>query len=273
MQQSRALLTPCAALINVDFLVPELPLEFGQSLKIVGGTASLGNWEASTGCTLEWTEGNNWKGSAEVEAGSDVEFKLVKVAGEDWSSWEDGENKVLAVPSTASAVSVVCNWGGDLSIKVSESTPAAATEKPKKSTKPKAAPKKVKEEKKEVKAVAAEPDVAAEPIAVAAEPVAVEPIAAEPIAAEPAVAAAPAFIAVAEKEEAEKEEEKAEEAPVEDPTHSDNGSTGSNGVNLPAEFSSLATKISVGSDGSLIIEFGSSADGVTAASLAAKYIK
>jgi hypothetical protein len=250
--------------VNVDFLVPELPLEFGQSLKIVGGTASLGNWEASTGCTLEWTEGNNWKGAAEVEAGSDVEFKLVKVAGGDWSSWEDGENKVLAVPATASALSVVCNWGGDLSIKVSESTPAAAAEKPKKSTKPKAAPKKVKEEKKEVKAVAAEP-VAAEPVAVAAEPIAVAP---EPIAAEPAVAAAPAFIAVAEKEE-----EKAEEAPVEAPTHSDNGPIGSNGVNLPAEFSSLATKISVGSDGTLIIEFGSSADGVTAASLAAKYIK
>ena len=246
MQQSRVSLIPCAALVNVEFLVPELPLEFGQSLKIVGGAPALGNWEASTGCSLEWAEGNNWKGAAEIEAGSEVEFKLVKVAGGDWSSWEDGDNKVLAVPVNATGVEVVCSWGGDLSTKISESAPEVEETPKKAPTKAKAAPKKVKEEIK---------------------------------AAEPAVAAAPAFMApVAEKEEEVKEEVVAapaapvvaESAPTPTPTHAAS-SNGSDGVNLSSELTSLASKISVGSDGALIIEFNGSADNVTAASLAAKY--
>ncbi|KAL4550008.1 hypothetical protein Ndes2526B_g08192 [Nannochloris sp. 'desiccata'] len=189
--KSRASFTPCAALVNVEFLVPELPLEFGQSLKIVGGAPSLGNWEASTGAVLEWQEGNNWKGAAEVEAGSEVEFKLVKVAGEDWSSWEDGENKVFAIPATATGVEVICLWEGDISI---------------------------------------------------------------------------------EKEEKPSHQEKEKDAPAESaPTHSNGAAAApSTGVDISSEMSSLANTVSVGSDGSLMIEFNSNADGVTAASLAAK---
>ncbi|KAG7672713.1 hypothetical protein KSW81_001671 [Nannochloris sp. 'desiccata'] len=212
-KQSRASFTPCAALVNVEFLVPELPLEFGQSLKIVGGAPSLGNWEASTGAVLEWQEGNNWKGAAEVEAGSEVEFKLVKVAGEDWSSWEDGENKVFAIPATATGVEVICLWEGDISIEEENAAPQ-----------------------------------------------------------EPAAVAAPAAVVVAEKEEKPSHQEKEKDAPAESaPTHSNGAAAApSTGVDISSEMSSLANTVSVGSDGSLMIEFNSNADGVTAASLAAK---
>lgn len=248
-------------------------MEFGQSLKIVGGAPSLGNWEASTGTVLEWQEGNNWKGATGVEAGSEVEFKLVKVAGEDWSSWEEGENKVLAVPTTAAGVEVICKWGGDISIKVSEAA-AATEEKPKKSasssssTKAKA-PKKAKEEEK-----------AATPLAAAAPAPVVAVAEKEENAAPPKSTAAPAAVAVAERDE--KEAVPQEPATVAAPTHSsDTHSTETNGaaagvaaaagndVNLPSEMSSLAHSISLGSDGAMIIEFNSNADGVSAASLAA----
>ena len=252
LQQSRASLTICAALVKVEFLVPELPLEFGQSLKLVGGAPSLGNWEATTGATLEWQEGNNWKGEAEIEAGSEVEFKLVKVAGEDWSSWEKGENKILSIPASASGVHVVCSWEGvDISVKVSESTPAVVEEAPKKtrasSTKAKA-PKKAKEEE--------QPKVA-EPVAAAAPA--------------PAVAPAP-VVAVEEKKEAPQEPIVESTPEPEAPAHVESNSNGS-GVDIPSEMSSLADKISVSSDGALVIEFGGSADGVTAASLAEKLRK
>ncbi|KAL4532281.1 hypothetical protein Ndes2526B_g08189 [Nannochloris sp. 'desiccata'] len=267
--KSRASFTPCAALVNVEFLVPELPLEFGQSLKIVGGAPSLGNWEASTGAVLEWQEGNNWKGAAEVEAGSEVEFKLVKVAGEDWSSWEDGENKVFAIPATATGVEVICLWEGDISIEVSEAT-AVVEEKPKKSSSSSSskakAPKKAKKEEK-----ADEPIAAA---AAAAAPAAVVVAEKEENAApqEPAAVAAPAAVVVAEKEEKPSHQEKEKDAPAESaPTHSNGAAAApSTGVDISSEMSSLANTVSVGSDGSLMIEFNSNADGVTAASLAAK---
>ncbi|KAH7616093.1 hypothetical protein NADE_000927 [Nannochloris sp. 'desiccata'] len=224
-KQSRASFTPCAALVNVEFLVPELPLEFGQSLKIVGGAPSLGNWEASTGAVLEWQEGNNWKGAAEVEAGSEVEFKLVKVAGEDWSSWEDGENKVFAIPATATGVEVICLWEGDISIELLP-LPLLLLPRRKKNAAPQ----------------------------------------------EPAAVAAPAAVVVAEKEEKPSHQEKEKDAPAESaPTHSNGAAAApSTGVDISSEMSSLANTVSVGSDGSLMIEFNSNADGVTAASLAAK---
>ncbi|KAL4527560.1 hypothetical protein Ndes2526B_g08757 [Nannochloris sp. 'desiccata'] len=284
--KSRASFTPCAALVNVEFLVPELPLEFGQSLKIVGGAPSLGNWEASTGAVLEWQEGNNWKGAAEVEVGSEVEFKLVKVAGEDWSSWEDGENKVFAIPATATGVEVICLWEGDISIEVSEAT-AVVEEKPKKSSSSSSskakAPKKAKKEEKADEPIAA---AAAAAAPAAAAPAAAAPAAAAPAAVvvaekeenaapqEPAAVAAPAAVVVAEKEERPSHQEKEKDAPAESaPTHSNGAAAAaapSTGVDISSEMSSLANAVSVGSDGSLMIEFNSNADGVTAASLAAK---
>ena len=229
-------------------------MEFGQSLKIVGGAPSLGNWEASTGTVLEWQEGNNWKGAAKVEAGSEVEFKLVKVAGEDWSSWEEGDNKVLAVPTAASGMEVICNWEGDISIKVSEAAPAVE-QKPKKassssSTKAKA-PKKAKEEEK-----------AAEPVAVAT----AAPVVAVAEKEEKAAPQEPAAAAAAAAADAAADASDADAAPA----HSNGATAAGNGVNLPSEMSSLANKISLGSDSALIIEFSSNADGVSAASLAAK---
>ena len=56
------------------FLVCDWPVPFGHNLRIVGSVHALGNWNPTAGAKLEWTEGDNWLGSAALPAGV-VAFK------------------------------------------------------------------------------------------------------------------------------------------------------------------------------------------------------
>ena len=81
-------------------------LDFGHQLAVVGSSHQLGSWNVSnTTGKLSWSEGDFWKGEAEIPTGP-VEFKLVVVGDGDAVNWQPGENVALLVPDSADAIDV-----------------------------------------------------------------------------------------------------------------------------------------------------------------------
>ena len=126
--QRAARLVLAAATHKVEFVVPECPVEFGQCIAVVG-SESLGQWNAAGGLTLTWAEGDSWSGSIELPEGAQLEFKLVKVAG-NHSNWEDGANRSATVP--AGGAKIVCSWGdaAATAVEAAAAAPAAKAEAP-----------------------------------------------------------------------------------------------------------------------------------------------
>jgi hypothetical protein len=55
-------------------------VEYGQSLRIVGGSDELGGWELRGAPAMEWSDGDLWNVSLELEAGEGVRCVCVGVA-------------------------------------------------------------------------------------------------------------------------------------------------------------------------------------------------
>ncbi len=219
---------------------------------MVGGADALGNWDASAAPALQWTEGNTWKGTVELEAGP-VEFKLVKVNGGGEAAWEDGPNRAVI---SDTACRLVCPWGEATTVEEAEmaaaekkmrSAAGAAEQKAKRvrskqedlSEKVSGLEKKVERSSTKIKSMQTPSDDKKEAVAAVEHVVAptLEPVAA--VAVEAAPAPAPA----------------------------------SNGVDLPLEMTQLAKGISCGSDGTMTIEFSGASDGPDAATLAAARLR
>lgn len=81
-------------------------LDFGHQLAVVGSSHQLGSWNVSnTNGKLSWSEGDFWRGEAEIPTGP-VEFKLVVVGDGNAVNWQPGENVALIVPDSADAIDV-----------------------------------------------------------------------------------------------------------------------------------------------------------------------
>ena len=52
-----------------SFLVRNWPVPFRHTLRVVGSMHALGDWNPTAGVKLEWTEGDNWRGTASLPAG------------------------------------------------------------------------------------------------------------------------------------------------------------------------------------------------------------
>lgn len=82
----------------------ERKVKYGQSLCIVGNSASLGNWDAAKSLgVMQWNEGDIWKCEIELDQlvkgadGDRLEFKCVVMGSTgDISEWEGGENHSLS---------------------------------------------------------------------------------------------------------------------------------------------------------------------------------
>ncbi|KAF8055666.1 rca [Scenedesmus sp. PABB004] len=70
---------------------------FGEYLKVVGGPAELGAWDAGAAPALTWGEGDVWTATLELPAG-EHEFKYVVVRQDGRLEWEPGENRRIHVP-------------------------------------------------------------------------------------------------------------------------------------------------------------------------------
>ena len=245
--------------------MPDCPLEFGQHLIIVGSANALGSWNASDGLVLNWTEGDNWKASAEIDVDA-IEFKLVKATGatgDDSFLWEDGDNRGVVVASEDGPAKVIAAWGGGTTVHSKDSTvqekklksaAGAAKEKAERiKSKRKTLEEKVNglEEKvikssKKMNTIKKDVDEKAGAVEIVVEIVdGVDDDVAAP-------------------------KEETHEAPVHvaEPTPISTSTPGSSGVELSQDLVNLVKGVSVGTDGSMVIEFGADDGGVDAAELA-----
>ncbi|KAI7835251.1 hypothetical protein COHA_010847, partial [Chlorella ohadii] len=89
---------PCGPVL-VAFRVPACALAFGEHLRVVGGCAELGAWDAAKAPALGWAAGDNWAAAVAVPPG-EHSFKLVIVRQDGSTYWEDGSDRSLSVAAS-----------------------------------------------------------------------------------------------------------------------------------------------------------------------------
>ncbi len=55
-----------------------LQVPFGHQLLIVGNCPELGGWKLSEAPLMSWSEGNVWRATLELPAGTALEYKFVQ---------------------------------------------------------------------------------------------------------------------------------------------------------------------------------------------------
>ncbi|GAB3618925.1 carbohydrate-binding module family 20 domain-containing protein [Glutamicibacter endophyticus] len=75
---------------------------WGQNVRIVGNNAALGNWDPSAAVELSPTNYPNWTGTVDLPAGTQFEYKYVKVDGSGNVVWESGANRTATVDASGS---------------------------------------------------------------------------------------------------------------------------------------------------------------------------
>ncbi|KAF9877776.1 glucan 1, 4-alpha-glucosidase-like protein [Colletotrichum karsti] len=105
---------PIASSVLVTFNV-RVTTQFGQTIKIVGNTPSLGSWNPSSAITLsasQYTSSNPiWSVTIELPAGQAIEYKYINVASGGAVTWERDPNHAYTVPSScATSVTKSDTW-------------------------------------------------------------------------------------------------------------------------------------------------------------------
>lgn len=89
----------------------------GEELVVVGASPALGDWKATAGVRMLWTQGHQWRANVKLEAGdAPVAFKFVKV-GPAGPEWESGANRELDFAALQ---------GGDLAVSAAWGQPATS---------------------------------------------------------------------------------------------------------------------------------------------------
>lgn len=83
---------------------------YGQTIKIVGDTDALGNWNTNNAVPMdasEYTSSNPlWKGTVSLTAGRVVEYKYINVNSDGSVTWERDPNHTYTVPKTCATAAV-----------------------------------------------------------------------------------------------------------------------------------------------------------------------
>ncbi|KAF6262356.1 hypothetical protein COO60DRAFT_649901 [Scenedesmus sp. NREL 46B-D3] len=87
-------------------------VDYGQTIRIIGGHEAMGAWNLTKAPFLRWSEGDLWNVTLEVQAGGVYEYKYVVVEGDGTvaASWQRGANNVLALQLNDEEVEVYDNW-------------------------------------------------------------------------------------------------------------------------------------------------------------------
>jgi glucoamylase len=104
--------TPTAVAVTFDELVTTT---FGETIKIAGDVASLGDWDTDDAIALsaaDYTSSNPlWDGTISFAPGTVIEYKYINVASNGDVTWEADPNHTYTVPATgATAVTVSNTW-------------------------------------------------------------------------------------------------------------------------------------------------------------------
>ncbi|POS75945.1 glycosyl hydrolase family 15 [Diaporthe helianthi] len=88
---------------------------FGETIKIVGDNAALGNWDTSKAVELsasQYTSSNPlWSVTIELASGAVVSYKFIRVSSSGTVSWEADPNHTLTVAaSCATATGISTTW-------------------------------------------------------------------------------------------------------------------------------------------------------------------
>ena len=73
---------------------------WGQGVRVVGNHAALGSWNPASGVVLSSSAYPVWRSQVALPAGTNVQFKYVKVDGSGAVVWESGANRTVTVPSS-----------------------------------------------------------------------------------------------------------------------------------------------------------------------------
>jgi glucoamylase len=77
---------------------------FGDTIKIVGNIAALGNWDTLKAVALsasDYTASNPvWKVTISLTAGQSIQYKYINVKKDGSLTWEKDPNRTYAVPKT-----------------------------------------------------------------------------------------------------------------------------------------------------------------------------
>ncbi|KAI0131275.1 carbohydrate-binding module family 20 protein [Daldinia grandis] len=82
---------------------------YGQTVKVVGNVAALGNWDTSKAVTLsasQYTSSNPlWKATITLPAGQSIQYKYIVVNSDGSVTWEADPNRAYTVPKTCATSS------------------------------------------------------------------------------------------------------------------------------------------------------------------------
>ncbi|EMD93788.1 carbohydrate-binding module family 20 protein [Bipolaris maydis ATCC 48331] len=105
--------TACPTAVSVSFThrVTTVP---GDTIKITGNTAQLGNWTPANGLALSaasYTSSNPiWTITVPLAAGSSISYKFVKIDSGGTVTWESDPNRSYTAPSCQASASVNSSW-------------------------------------------------------------------------------------------------------------------------------------------------------------------
>ncbi|KAI0850178.1 carbohydrate-binding module family 20 protein [Daldinia vernicosa] len=106
----------CATATAVAVTFNELKsTDYGQTVKVVGNVAALGNWDTSKAVTLsasQYTSSNPlWAATITLPAGQAIQYKYIVVNTDGSISWETDPNRAYTVPKTcATSSSTTDTW-------------------------------------------------------------------------------------------------------------------------------------------------------------------
>ncbi|KAL4723319.1 hypothetical protein ACLX1H_009809 [Fusarium chlamydosporum] len=97
--------TSCAIATSVAVTFTEtVTTNFGETIKIVGNIAALGNWDTSKAVALsasDYTSSNPvWKTTISLQAGQAIQYKYINVKKDGSVTWEKDPNRTYTVPKT-----------------------------------------------------------------------------------------------------------------------------------------------------------------------------
>lgn len=105
--------TACPTAVSVSFThrITTVP---GDTIKITGNTAQLGNWTPANGLTLSansYTSSNPvWTITIPFAAGSSIQYKFVKISSGGTVTWESDPNRSYTVPKCQASASLNSSW-------------------------------------------------------------------------------------------------------------------------------------------------------------------
>ncbi|KAJ4320285.1 hypothetical protein N0V94_003462 [Neodidymelliopsis sp. IMI 364377] len=105
--------TACPTAISVSF-TERVVTTVGDTIKIAGNTAQLGNWNAASApalSALQYTSSNPvWTITLKMTPGQAVQYKFVKVSSSGALTWESDPNRAYTVPACQASASVSSVW-------------------------------------------------------------------------------------------------------------------------------------------------------------------